>query len=100
MVNQIRNATRSRNVNPGIVNKQWSALQENYIKLKPLATKARVILNTNDAADIQTYSKFADKINKFITRNSPYTSLYDLISDVSPKELGAWGDIIRPDSEE
>lgn len=97
-VNQIRNATRARNVNPMIVAQQWSLIAKNYNKLKSVADKAKVVINRNDPHDIKSFKNNEDKINAFIQKGSDgrYADLYELIQDKAPQELGEWGKILRP----
>lgn len=96
-VNQIRNATRDRKVNPMEVVRQWKLIQSNYVKLKPLADVAKVIVNRNDEQDIETFRKNQNKIDEFILKSThgEYPSLYSLIERVGPKgELSTWGPIL------
>lgn len=98
-VNQIRNATRPRNVPPNIVAGQWKKIQENYVKLKSKADVSKVIVNRNDRADIANYKRNKDKINAFIRSETNFDNLFDFIAHHQPSELSDWGDIIAPDNE-
>lgn len=94
-VNQIRNATRPRNVNPSIVTKQWKAIQDSFSQVKGVADKSKVIINRNDPKDIATYKKDAEKINHFVATKTRYNSLYDLIAVEAPQELSDWGQLLQ-----
>lgn len=97
-VNQIRNATRERKVNPMEVARQWKLIQSNYLKLRPLADVAKVIVNRNDAKDIANFRENQDNINYFIRKSTrgKYPSLYALIEGEGPKgELSTWGPILQ-----
>ncbi len=96
-VNQIRNATRARKVNPLEVARQWGLIQSNYVKLRPLADVSKVIVNRNDNADIQNFRDKQDEINLFIRKSTrgEFQDLYSLIQAVAPKELRDWGQILK-----
>lgn len=95
VVNQIRNATRSRNVHPNIVTGQWKRIPEVYNQIKGLADKAKVIVNRADSMDVSSYRANADHINNFIAKNTSFDSLYDLIEKEAPNELREWGKILK-----
>lgn len=94
-VNQIRNATRPRNVNPMIVTGQWRKIATNFVSLRSEADKAKVIINRADSIDIATYKSHRDKIESFIRQTTSYNSLYDLIKDNAPNELRDWGKLLQ-----
>lgn len=89
-INQIRNATRSRNLDPDVVASGWKIIDQNYDKLKGLADKARRIDNRNDPHDKSVYEAQTDKIENFILRETSYGSLRELISVHSPEELSVY----------
>lgn len=94
-VNQIRNATRSRNVNPNIVTSQWKKIAANFVSLRSLADKSKVIINRADSIDTATYKSHRDKIESFIRQTTSYGSLYDLIKANAPNELKDWGKLLQ-----
>lgn len=94
-VNQIRNATRSRNVKPGIVTRQWELIQGNFVSLRSTADKAKVVINRNDEKDTQTYKSNVSKVEGFIKKFSDFDSLYDLVKKESPSELSDWGKMLQ-----
>jgi len=94
VVNQIRNATRSRVVSPVEVVNQWSNINKNYAELRGKVDVAKVIINRNDSSDIQKYKKDRELIEKTITTRSSYASLYDLIRKEAPSELREWGELL------
>jgi predicted kinase len=96
-VNQIRNASRERKVDPLEVVRQWNLIQSNFTKLKSLADVSKVIVNRNDAKDIATFQENQDQINRFILKSTrgKYPSLYALIEALGSKsELRTWGPIL------
>lgn len=93
-VNQIRNATRPRNVDPMVIVSQWRQIQSTYNALKGMADKARVVDNRNDKVDFSVYRKNEEKINSFIRSRTNYGSLLDLIQDQAPAELGSYGRLL------
>jgi predicted kinase len=95
VVNQIRNSTRSRNVNPNIVTGQWRKIPAVYDQIKGMADKAKVIVNRADSMDVKTYRSRASDINEFIATNTSFDSLYDLIKKEAPNELRDWGKILK-----
>jgi len=95
-VNQIRNATRSRNVGADIVTAQWTNIRNNFVDLRSTANKAKVIINRNDSVDIAKYERNRAKVEAHIRKTSKYDSLYDLIKKSAPSELGEWGKLIKP----
>ncbi len=94
-VNQIRNAVRSRNVNPNIVIKQWNKIRETFSVASKIADKSRVVDNRNDPADFKAYRNNRDKIEDFIQRETPYDSLYDLVKAENPSELASYGKLLK-----
>lgn len=94
-VNQIRNATRARNVNPNIVTKQWKAITSVYSQLRSKADVSKVIINRNDPHDAATYKARGPEINEFIAKNTVYDNLFELIEDKAPSELGDWGRLLQ-----
>jgi predicted kinase len=98
VVNQIRNATRTRNVNPNIVTNQWRKIPTVYDAIKGMADKAKVIVNRADRMDVNSYRAYADKINEFIRKNTSFDSLYDLIKKEAPNELKDWGKVLKQDA--
>lgn len=93
-VNQIRNASRSRNVHASVVTDQWGRITKNFVDLRSQVDKAKVIINRNDRVDEQVYLKNRDKIEAHVRKTSAYKSLYDLIAHDSPSELGTWGGLL------
>lgn len=95
-VNQIRNATRSRNVPAMMVTSQWKAIIKNFAQLRSLADKAKAIDNRNDAVDLKLWNQHHTKINNFILRstNGTYPDLYALIEKQAPKELARYGKVL------
>ena len=98
-VSMIRNATRARNVGVHSLIDQFFAISKNYAKLRGLADKAHFIDNRNNPADIKKYKDQSEKINGFIEKSSggKYQSLFELIRDVAPKELGDYGWLLKGD---
>lgn len=96
-VNQIRNATRARKVNPMEVTRQWKLISKNYAALRNVADKATVVINRNDPSDRKKYIQNADFINDFIRRGTrgQYNDLYELIAAQSPNELRDWGALLK-----
>jgi predicted kinase len=90
-VNQIRNATRPRNVDPDQITIQWKLTQASYDAIKSKADKAKRIDNRDTPRDIPLYEKNKDKINNFIAQKTGYITLYGLISNESPEELRDYG---------
>ena len=95
VVNQIRNATRARNVNPNIVTAQWKRIPDVFDQIKGLADKAKVIVNRADRMDMATYRAHAQDINSFISKNTAFDNLYELIEKEAPSELNDWGAILK-----
>lgn len=93
-VNQIRNATRARNVAARIITEQWGKISNNFAELRSVVDKAKLIINDNPASDEQLYLKNRDKVESFIRRTSSYASLHDLIAAHSSSELGTWGRVL------
>lgn len=96
-VNQIRNATRERKVNPFEILRQWNLIQKNYVELRPLADVAKVIPNRNDAFDIKSFRENQVEINDFFFRKSggKYPTLYSFIEAKAPRDLDYWGPILE-----
>jgi len=96
-VNQIRNATRARKVNPMEVTRQWKLISKNYAALRNVADKATVVINRNDPSDRKKYIQNADFINEFIRRGTrgQYDDLYALVAAQSPNELRDWGALLK-----
>jgi len=94
-VNQIRNATRSRKVAARIVSKQWKLIASNYVDLKSMVNKAKVVINRNDSADTTIYRKMRDVVENHVRKTSSYDSLYDLIKGEAPQELGEWSKLLQ-----
>lgn len=92
-VNQIRNATRSRNVDPMIVTQQWKAITANFAALRSVADKSKAIDNRNDSADLSKWEQKHDFINDFIKRgtNGKFPDLYALIKKEAPREIAQYG---------
>ena len=86
-VNQIRNATRSRNVDPDEVTRQWKLISANFARLRGSADKSTVVDNRNDSRDEALYNAKKDHVNRFVSRNTVYQNLYALVEDNAPKEL-------------
>lgn len=99
-VNQIRNATRSRNVNPNIVTFQWKRIPEVYDAIKGIADKAKVIVNRLDKMDRGSFRAHADEVDGFIAKNTSFDSLYELIKKEAPNELREWGKVLKRDARE
>lgn len=91
-VNHIRNATRSRNVNPRIVTSQWNTISSNFEKLRSMSDVSKTVINRNDSFDTKRYNKNREKIDAFIRKGygGQYTNLRELIAAESPSELGFW----------
>ena len=94
-VNHIRNATRPRNVSPNEITRQWNLIVNSYAQIRGQADKAKVVINRNDAVDIASYEKNAEKINNFVSQKTSYGSLYELISAEAPNELSEWGPVLK-----
>jgi predicted kinase len=94
-VNQIRNATRARNVSADIVTNQWQKIQDNFVALRSVADKSKVIINRNDSEDIANYQRNQAKVEAHIRKTSKYDSLYDLIKAESPLELSEWSKLLK-----
>ena len=95
-VNQIRNALRSRNVDPNIIKNQWNQINDSFAKVRSVADRAKVVINRNDPADVAAFKKNADKINDFIARKTNYATLYDYVQHEIPGEFAEWGPILKP----
>lgn len=93
-VNQIRNATRDRKVNPDIVATQWLRIKDNYVQLRSMADKSAVEINRNDSADIGKYRKHHEQINDFIRKSTSFPNLKALIKHYNPSELSEWGKVL------
>lgn len=98
-VNHIRNVTRPRNVEANIISKQWHKISANFVDLRPVADKAKVILNENNRADEAAYLAHRDKVEQHIRKSTRYGSLYDLIAAESPSELSVWGKVLSSPSD-
>jgi len=96
-VNQIRNATRARNVNPNIVTGQWKRIPEVYDQIKGMADKAKVIVNRADRMDAGSYRANGPEINALIRKTTSFDSLYELIQKEAPNELREWGKVLKMD---
>jgi predicted ABC-type ATPase len=94
-INHIRNAARSRNVDPKEVTSQWTKIQDSYHKIKGLADKAKIVDNRDDARDIALFKKKGYIIDDFIARHTEYANLYELIAKESPAELSAYGSVLK-----
>lgn len=94
-VNQIRNATRARNVDPKIVTTQWQKIGDNFAELRSMADKAKVIINRADSLDAATYKAHRDKIEGFIKQTTSFDSLYELVKRYAPSELSDWGKMLQ-----
>lgn len=94
-VNQIRNATRPRNVSPREVTRQWKIIAKNFGTLRGAADKSKVVINRNDAVDSAIFQKERAKINNFIERETGHPDLYSYIEAVQPNELTEWGKLLR-----
>lgn len=95
-VNQIRNATRSRNVDPMIVTGQWKAIKKNFSALRSQADKSKAIDNRNDSSDMGRFTSKYDFINDFIKRGTrgKYPDLYALVKKEAPGEIASYGKIL------
>lgn len=94
-VNQIRNATRSRNVGADIVTNQWKKIRDNFVELRSVADKAKVVINRNDTQDAGKYQVKMRQVEDHIKKSSKYDSLYDLIKAESSSELSDWGNLLK-----
>jgi len=94
-VSQIRNATRSRKVNPNIVSQQWQIIGDNFALLREKADKSKVIINRADNIDKAVYKARHHEINEFIRQTTSYDDLYALIKANSPNELSEWGKMLQ-----
>lgn len=94
-VNHIRNATRSRNVDPDQITYQWFKVRDSYGVAKSAADKAKKIDNRDPARDSSNYLNNKDKINTFIARKTKYSNLYELIADKQPEELADYGKLLQ-----
>lgn len=96
-INQIRNATRSRNVNPLVITAQWKAISSNFVKLRGLVDKSKPIDNRNDSNDLPTWDRKHEHINNFIKRETrgQYPDLYTLIKNEAPGEISQYGKILQ-----
>jgi len=99
-VNQIRNATRPRNVSPNIATQQWGKISDNYTALRGSADKAKVIINRADSSDTAKYKARREEIESFIQRTTSYNSLYGLIKKHAPNELKDWGKLLQQGGDE
>ena len=89
-VSQIRNATRSRNVDPDVVAMIWKSVRSSFAQVKQFADKARVVPNRNDPHDIKAYESNKEKIEAFVRSHTAFGSLRDLIKAHTPEELRDW----------
>lgn len=98
-VNQIRNATRSRNVGADIVTNQWRKIRDNFVELRSVADKAKVVINRNDKVDVVKYVNSTAKVENHVRKTSKYDSLYDLIKKESSSEISDWGKMLKEGKE-
>lgn len=94
-VNQIRNATRARNVDPNVIKTQWKAINDSFGEVRGVADRAKVIINRNDSADIATFQKNREKIDEFIARKTNYPTLYEYVKHEIPGEFSEWGPVLK-----
>ena len=95
-INQIRNATRPRNVDPIVVTNQWKTITKNFVALRGTADMSKAIDNRNDSADLQQWEQKHEFINGFIKKstNGRYPDLYALIKKEVPRELAQYGKVL------
>jgi predicted kinase len=111
IVNHIRNATRSRSIPPGMVTKQYLAIEKNFAKLKPLADRAVVVNNRServnekgalelDAMDVANYVRNREKVDA-LYEHEGFKSFYAYVSDDHVigkeqfrKELPEWESVL------
>jgi len=93
IVNQIRNATRSRKINAPVITKMWLEIAKNFGGLRSSADKSKVIINRNDAVDVKKYWEQKEKIDAHIRKGygGSYSSLEELIKAIAPSEAREWG---------
>lgn len=95
VVNQIRNALRSRNVDPGIVTHQWKAIYNSFAQVRGLVDKSKVVINRNDQADERAYLTHKTKVDSFIAAKTGYPTLGAYIQEVAPNEYGDWAKVLE-----
>lgn len=96
-INQIRNAVRTRNVNPMMITAQWKAITANFAKLRSLVDKSKAIDNRNDASDLSWWEKKHEFINNFIKHETSgvYPDLFSLIKGEVPGEISQYGKFLQ-----
>ena len=93
-VNQIRNATRRRNVDPDEITRQWKIIKSNFGKLKDKADKFKVIDSRDDVEDKKRWEEQHTKVNNFIERETGFPNLFEYIKVHSPEELSSYGPML------
>lgn len=93
-INQIRNATRKRKVDPNTVTHQFRKIADNFEKLKSVAKKAKKVDNRNDSSDFKKWDAEHAEVNNFISRKTSYPNLYEYIKAVAPEELTEYGAVL------
>ena len=94
-INQIRNATRARKVDPNTVTHQFRKISDNFDKLKSVANKSKKVDNRNDSDDFAKWDAEHEEINNFINRKTAYPNLFEYIKAVAPDELSDYGAVLR-----
>lgn len=98
-VNQIRNATRDRMIPAFEISRQWPKISSNFVALRDIADKSKVILNEAKSLDEAAYLAHREHVEQHIRKTSHYASLYDLIAEESPSELSDWGPLLSTSSD-
>jgi len=100
-INQIRNATRPRNVPVMSVITQWKIITKNFAALRSVVDKSKLVDNRNDSSDMKLWKQEHSKINQFILRstNGIYPDLYSLIAKEAPQELASYGRVLSENRE-
>lgn len=86
-ISLMRNATRSRKVDPNIVLQQWHEVSSNFMKLRSKADKSAIVVNTSREYDIDTYVGHIDSVNDFMMENTEKNlTLYEFLKQNAPDE--------------
>lgn len=95
VVNQIRNATRPRNVHPDEITRQWNLINNNFGKLRRMADKSKVVDNRNDAHDVKIYRNRKDDVDRFFLTKTGFPTLMAYMKDkMSASDYAAWSKLL------
>lgn len=97
VVNLIRNAVRDRSTPSLLICEQYGKIAKNFMVLKNMVDKYKVIDNRNDPVDVAKYLKHSDMINKLVASDTGgrFPDLYSLVQHYAPQDLADWGKLIQ-----